>query len=115
MLWGFLTIITFGIFGLWVPIKKLKWQSKNIHIKEVGEEEEKDTSLYIAIPIAIVAVIIFALVIPFAINKISESNIDISNPFEGITHARIGGYNEASSHTIMPEQSKSAMIDNNAY
>ena len=37
MLWGFLTFITFGIFGLWVPIKKLKWQNKNTHIKVVGE------------------------------------------------------------------------------
>ena len=71
MLWGFLTVITFGIFGLWVPIKKLKWQNKNTHIKVVGEEEyKKDKSLYIAIPILIIGIILFSLIVPKIISNI---------------------------------------------
>ncbi len=112
LLWGFLTIITFGIFGLWVPIKKLKWQSKNIHIKEVGEAEEKDTSLYIAIPIAIIAVIIFALVVPFAINKISETNIDITNPFGGKT-TRNHDYEETGYNIVIPESNSNTINNSN--
>lgn len=71
MLWGFLTVITFGIFGLWVPIKKLKWQNKNTHIKVVGEEEyKKDKSLYIAIPVLIIGIILFSLIVPKIISNI---------------------------------------------
>ena len=72
MLWGFLTVITFGIFGLWVPIKKLKWQNKNTHIKVVGEEEyKKDKSLYIAIPVLIIGIILFSLIVPKIISNIT--------------------------------------------
>ena len=74
MLWGFLTVITFGIFGLWVPIKKLKWQNKNTHIKVVGEEEHKDKSLYIAIPVLIIGIILFSLIVPKLIISISNMN-----------------------------------------
>lgn len=74
MLWGFLTVITFGIFGLWVPIKMLKWQNKNIHIKLLGEEEPKDKSLYIAIPILIIGIILFVSIIGSAIPTIKNSN-----------------------------------------
>lgn len=74
MLWGFLTVITFGIFGLWVPIKMLKWQNKNIHIKLLGEEEPKDKSLYIAIPILIIGIILFVSIIESAIPTIKNSN-----------------------------------------
>ena len=78
--WAFLTIITFGIFGLWVPIKKLKWQNKNIHIKVVGEEEnKKDTSLYIAIPILIIAILLFILVVAKLIPTVG--NMDVMNNF----------------------------------
>lgn len=80
MLWGFLTVITFGIFGLWVPIKKLKWQNKNTHIKVVGEEEyKKDKSLYIAIPVLIIGIILFSLIVPKIISNINaaeDSNIE---------------------------------------
>lgn len=76
LLWGFLTLITFGIYGLWVPIKKLKWQNKNIHIKEVGEETyKKDSSLYIAIPLLIVGIVIFSIVIPKFIKPIDVYEI----------------------------------------
>ena len=70
ILWIFLTIITFGIFGLWIHIKMLKWQSKNIHIKVVGEQEVKDNSFLIAIPIAILGIILFFAFIPSALSKV---------------------------------------------
>lgn len=31
-LWTFLSIITIGIFGLWLPIKYQKWETKHIEI-----------------------------------------------------------------------------------
>lgn len=61
ILWGFLTLITFGIFGVWVPIKMLKWQNKNIHIRVVGEKENKDTSVWIVIPVAIIGLTLFSV------------------------------------------------------
>lgn len=69
LLWCFLTIITFGIYGWWLEIKMLKWQSKNVHIKTVGEQETNDNSLWIAIPIAIGAIIVFS----FAISAIGSA------------------------------------------
>lgn len=84
MLWGFLTAITFGIFGLWVPIKKLKWQNKNTHIKVVGEEEDKkDKSLYIAIPVLIIGIILFSLIVPKIISNIDGiEDFSIKEMFE---------------------------------
>lgn len=82
ILWTFLTIITFGIYGLWLPIKMLKWQTKNTHIKVVGEVEQKDKSLYIAIPIAVIGVILFSLIIPNIIKNISD--IDSNNPLQSL-------------------------------
>lgn len=32
ILWTFLTIITLGIYGLWLPIKYQKWETKHIEI-----------------------------------------------------------------------------------
>ncbi|MCR5146839.1 MAG: DUF898 domain-containing protein [Clostridia bacterium] len=56
LLWCFLTFITFGIYGFWLGIKMLKWQTKNTHIKTVGEVEQRDNSIFIAIPIGIIAI-----------------------------------------------------------
>lgn len=42
VLWIFLTVITFGIFSLWLPIKVRKWQIKNtVSIPEEAEEVEE--------------------------------------------------------------------------
>lgn len=84
ILWGFLTVITFGIFGLWVPIKKLKWQNKNTHIKVVGEEDYiKDKSLYIAIPVLIIGIILFSLIVPQIISNIDGiEDFSIEEMFE---------------------------------
>lgn len=75
LLWCFLTIITFGIYGWWLEIKMLKWQSKNIHIKTVGEQEAKDNSLWIAIPIAILAILAFSFVVAAAGTFMEENDI----------------------------------------
>ena len=95
MLWGFLTVITFGIFGLWVPIKKLKWQNKNTHIKVVGEEEyKKDKSLYIAIPVLIIGIILFSLIVPKLITAIRNmdkiENFNLEEMFENFGNALTG-------------------------
>lgn len=92
MLWGFLTVITFGIFGLWVPIKKLKWQNKNTHIKVVGEEEyKKDKSLYIAIPVLIIGIILFSLIVSKIISNIDGiEDFSIEKIFENFGGALTG-------------------------
>lgn len=79
ILWSFLTLITFGIYGLWLPIKMLKWQTNHTHIKVVGEVEPKDNSLWIAVPVLVIGiVIIVSLIIPFAIKTINNG-ININN------------------------------------
>lgn len=42
--WFFLTIITLGIYGLWVPIKRTKWIAAHIHFED--EEYVKDESYF---------------------------------------------------------------------
>lgn len=75
ILWCFLTIITLGIYGFWLDIKMLKWQTKNIHIKTVGEQESKDNTLWFVIPIAIGAVIVFSLAITAFGNAFENSDL----------------------------------------
>lgn len=87
ILWWFLTIITFGIFGLWLPIEMLKWQSKNTHIKVVGEVEQKDKSLYIIIPVIIICIIILSCVLPTVLLNINLLDIksgEIGEKFEEV-------------------------------
>jgi len=72
MLWNFLTIITFGIYGLWLPIKVLKWKSKHTHIKVVGETEQKDKSIFIAIPIVIIGIVILIAILPGIVKGIGN-------------------------------------------
>ena len=59
ILWGFLTCITLGIYGWWIPVNMFKWQTGNIHIMKVGEVEEKtnDKSIFLIIPLFIVGAI----------------------------------------------------------
>jgi len=54
LLWLFLTIITFGIYGLWLNIKMIKWKVKHSRLKLVGEKEQKDKSLIVMIIIFVV-------------------------------------------------------------
>lgn len=81
LLWVFLTLITFGIYGWWLRIKMLKWETKNIHIKTVGEVEEKENSLGVAIGVGVVGVLLFILVVPKLVGLVS--NVGITNPFNG--------------------------------
>ena len=81
ILWSFLTIITLGIFGLWLPILIWKWETKHVHIRKVGEEVKKDKSLFIIIPVLVLLII-------GAIALLSTLNIDFSakNPQEWISN-----------------------------
>ena len=63
ILWFFLSLITFGIYGLWLPIRLLKWKSQNFHIKTVGEIEEKFSVTIVEILIGIVCILIDVLII----------------------------------------------------
>lgn len=110
MLWGFLTFITFGIFGLWVPIKKLKWQNKNTHIKVVGEEEnKKDKSLYIAIPVLIIGIIVFSLIVPKIISNIGGTEgFNFEEMFENFGNTLTGD----ESRTERPSQGTVSLAPN---
>lgn len=36
ILWCFLSVVTFGIFALWVPIKMKAWVTKHTHLEVVA-------------------------------------------------------------------------------
>jgi uncharacterized membrane protein YjgN (DUF898 family) len=105
ILWCFLTIITFGIYGWWLEIKMLKWQSKNVHIKTVGEQEKKDNSLWIAIPIAILAILAFSFVVAAVGTFMEENDIhgNIDFTVKGIHMDFNGKTNSDSSRKIKTE------------
>ncbi len=42
--WMSLSFITFGIYGLFVPIKKMQWITKHTHIKDVAIDKEENKS-----------------------------------------------------------------------
>lgn len=73
ILWFFLTIITFGIYGFWVPINMLKWQTENIHIRKKGEIELKnsDKSILLIIPIFFIGLIIVITLIVLFVKTFS--------------------------------------------
>ena len=73
ILWYLLLIITLGIFAFWLPIKQLKWQAKNTRIRKEGEAEKKDITIWIAIPVLLLALTLGGLVI----NSIVE-NVDFT-------------------------------------
>lgn len=68
LLWTLLTIVTFTIYGWWVPVNMFKWQTSNIHIKQPGEVEIKnnDKSILLIIPLFIVgSITLIGLVLLF--------------------------------------------------
>ena len=104
LLWVFLTLITFGIYGWWLKIKILKWETKNIHIKTVGEVEVEDNkALAVAIGVGVVGLLLFILVVPklFAlVSNVDGSNgFKISNPF-----GKSDSVNESSINIVHPER-----------
>lgn len=62
LLWYLLIIVTFGIYGIWLPMKVYGWKIKNTHIKLKDEEVEKESKLpYILSPILIVVLVILII------------------------------------------------------
>ena len=45
VLWTFLTIITLGIYALWLPVQTRKWKVKHIVATPVEEEAEEETEV----------------------------------------------------------------------
>lgn len=114
ILWCFLTIITFGIYGWWLEIKMLKWQTKNIHIKTVGEVEQKDNAIWIAIPIAIGALILVSFIFTALAGAVKNSNIKITDYLEeGIKNTGIIKENKPKAKGDYYE--KQMVMENNSY
>lgn len=122
ILWCFLTIITFGIYGLWLPIKMLKWQTKNTHIKVVGETEQKDKSLLIAIPIIIICIILVSLIIPNVIGKGKAIDLNNIEGFESFGESIndfgssvFDGKSYKSSVSVIPSESTLETVEQGGY
>lgn len=92
LLWWILCIITFGIYGLWLPIKIEQWKVKNTHIK-LKNEQEPNISKAPAI-IGIILTIILLIVTVFYTSKYIESlpnnNFNIEEIFENFEKDRNG-------------------------
>ena len=71
--WAFLTLITFGIYGLWVPVKRINWVVSNIHFED-EEFNAADTVFYgsmlrllgINILCTLITIISFGILFPVA-------------------------------------------------
>ncbi|MBR2704579.1 MAG: DUF898 family protein [Clostridia bacterium] len=71
ILWTVLSIVTLGIFALWIPILELKWQTKNTHIKTVIDKDyEKDKTIWLVIPLLLITTIILV----FSVCRIAQSD-----------------------------------------
>lgn len=89
ILWGILTCVTFGIYGWWLQLRYLEWQTGNIHIKRVGEEEElakeekksRGKTILVLIPVFIGGVFVLGLIILLFIRAFS--GFDIGTLFNG--------------------------------
>ena len=87
-LWWFLSLITFGIFSLWLPIKIWKWKAKNTHIKLKDEKEQKTSKA----PMIILAVLIVLILIGIgnAVNNVLK-NYDEIDSYEDLFSSMIKG------------------------
>ena len=61
--WIFLTIITLGIYGFWIPIKKEQWIVSNIHFEK--EEFVKGDSYFDGGVLGIIGVNLFSNILTF--------------------------------------------------
>ena len=77
--WWFLTIITFGIYGLWLPIKLYSWKVKNTHIKLKSEPMPSTSKGPATLGIVLLVFIIIGVVIGLLNSDFDISNI---NPFK---------------------------------
>lgn len=59
--WIFFTIITFGIYALWIPIKKEKWVVSNIHFED--EPFNKEDSYFDGVLLGLIGVNLFSRIL----------------------------------------------------
>lgn len=78
ILWGFLTLITFGIYGLWFELNFIKWRVKNTSIKGEGDVQKSKgvSKALIIVPVAILAVGLIALLITIIPSFIGNMKVD---------------------------------------
>lgn len=116
ILWYLLLIVTLGIFGFWLPIKQLKWQTKNTRLRAEGEVEKKDLTLLIAIPILLIAVTIGVYTISNIVDSVDFSKIDWDNnvieelfedTIKGKVHKRESKKNDSSA--VAPNEDDSSV------
>lgn len=62
LLWWILSAITFGIYGLWLPMKVYGWQVKHTHIKLKDEEYTKQSVLPAIIGIVFIMLAVIGLI-----------------------------------------------------
>lgn len=85
LLWWFLCIITFGIYGLWLPIKIEQWTVKNTHIK-LKDEKEQNLSVIPAVVAIVLAVTLIVSIVAYigtnADEIMNNSDFDLENIFD---------------------------------
>jgi len=75
--WIFFTIITLGIYGLWVPIKKIKWEVKHTHEKGYAKRPYRPV-LGMTLPVIFAIVCLGGMI--FGLTKVKkETWTDIKN------------------------------------
>ena len=67
--WIFFTIITLGIYGLWVPIKKIKWEVKHTHEKGYAKHPYKPV-LGMVLPVILAFVALGGII--FGLTKVKK-------------------------------------------
>lgn len=70
LLWYFLTLITFGIFGFWLEVNMEKWKANNSHIKSQGEEEVKNKSIFVLVIIFVIGLIVLLTIMPSIVKNV---------------------------------------------
>lgn len=78
--WMLLSGITFGIYGLWVPIKTIRWEVSNTGImkkneEKVVEEKSKKSKTILFVILGVIAVIVIAIIIAI-VTFFKPSNIE---------------------------------------
>jgi len=75
--WTFFTIITLGIYGLWVPIKKIKWEVKHTHEKGYSKRPYRPV-LGMTLPVIFAVVCLGGII--FGLTKVKKDTwTDIKN------------------------------------
>jgi uncharacterized membrane protein YjgN (DUF898 family) len=133
ILWALLTCVTFGIYGWWIQLNFLKWQSSKIHIKKVGEEEVKEkvnAKAFIVVIGVFVAGIIILILILFILSRIfggfTFSSFTSGYPIDdtingwkycekGYAYKKANGYLEAECYKIDKNMSYNECLEAGGY